>query len=307
MARRDETGSATIAGGRTERQDHPVAEDLAAAVGAMTPDRVDEVLAEMAAAVPAIRDDHQAAEQAAEAAEAAAEACRDRVGPFGDDPIQVRPGYALLVHQEEATQAAEGRLQVAYEELAAWWAYAATLALLSEVRRAPVTEAAIAATGPWHFLSADELADLARSKGLPDLPRHLEPEDWRRIQWGLAWQRHRLPALPTAADLAVELTRASVPAVAVIDVTNALGAVEAAVQAHDTLAALEEDEPPLPGHDEIARLAEGRPTADLAALRHAQWNLYLGRTDRVVDYAAAVSRQLPTIRATISSTAASGR
>lgn len=161
-----------------------MAEDLAAAVGAMTPDRVDEVLAEMAAAVSAIRDDHQAAEQAAEAAEAAAEACRERFGPFGDHPVEVRPHYALLVHQEEATQAAEGRLRVAYEELAAWWAYAATLILQSALRRAPVIEAAIAATGPWHFLSADELSDLARSEGLPDLPRYLEPEDWRR---GLAW------------------------------------------------------------------------------------------------------------------------
>lgn len=284
-----------------------MAEDLAAAVGAMTPDRVDEVLAEMAAAVSAIRADHQAAEQAAEVAEAAAEACRERVGPFGDHPVQVRPHYALLVHQEEATQAAEGRLRVAYEELAAWWAYTATLALQSAVRRAPVTEAAIASTGPWHFLSAEERTDLARSEGLPDLQRHLEPEDWRRILWGPAWQRHRLPALPTAADLAVELTGAGVPAAAVIDLTNALGAVEAAVKARDTLTALEEDEPPLAGYDEIAPSAAGRPTADLAALRHAQWNLYLGRTDRVVDYATAVTRHLPTIRATTSSTAASGR
>lgn len=179
--------------------------------------------------------------------------------------------------------------------------------LQSALRRAPVTEAAIAATGPWHFLSAEELNDLARSEDLPDLPRHPEPEDWRRILWGTAWQRHRLPALPTPAELAVELTRAGVPAAAVIDLTNALGAVEAAVKARDTLTALEEDEPPLPGHDETARSAAGRPTADPAALRHAQWNLYLGRTDRVVDYAEAVTRHLPTIRATTSSTAAAGR
>lgn len=286
-----------------------MAEDpgVAVTVGAMAPDRVDRVLAEMAAAVSAIRKDHEAAEQAAEAAEAAAEACRDRVGPFGGHPVEVRPYYALLVHQEEATQAAEGRLRVAYEELAAWWAHAAGLALQAALGGAPVTEAAIAATGPWHFLSAEECADLARSEGLPDLPRHLEPEDWRRILWGPAWQRHRLPLLPTAAVLAVELTRAGVPAVAVIDLTNALGAVEASVQARDTLAALEEGEPPLPGHDEIAGLAAGRTTADLPALRHAQWNLYIGRTARVVDYATAVTRHLSTIRATISSTAASGR
>jgi hypothetical protein len=37
---------------------------------------------------------------------------------------------------------------------------------------------------------------------------------------------------------------------------------------------------------------------DLQARRAALWDGYIGRTDRIVDYAAAVTRHLSTIRAT---------
>ena len=57
--------------------------------------------------------------------------------------------------------------------------------------------------------------------------------------------------------------------------------------------------------EEIARLVEGRTTTNLPALRLEQWSLYEGRIDRVVDYAAAVTRHLPVIHSTTVSTAAS--
>ena len=292
-------GGDAIAGGRPGRQDRPVADDdLVAAVGAMTPERVDQVLAELAAAVAEIRDDNRAAERTARAAEAAGEDSRNRFGPFGDSPVQARPQYALLALQEQATQSTEQELRTAYEEMAAWWAHSATLALQAAVGGAPVTEAAVAVIGPWHFLSAADLADLVRSGVLPELPPNVEPEDLRFILWGTAWQRHRLPELPAAADLAVELTRAGVSATAVTGVIKALGAVEAAVKARETLAALDELEEgdPSPEHVQSVRSAAGLAPADLSSLAQEQWALYEGRVDRVVDYAATVTHHLPGIR-----------
>jgi quinol monooxygenase YgiN len=152
--------------------------------GAMTWEQVDRALTELAATVSAIRLDHESAEQAADVAERAAEALREEVGVLGVEPARVRPRYALLVHQEEAARSTELHLRAAYEELAAWYAHAATLAMQSILRGTPVTEAAMAATGPWHFLSPDDHAELVRRDGLPDKP--LEPEEWRHILWDTA-------------------------------------------------------------------------------------------------------------------------
>lgn len=275
--------------------------DVVAAVGAMTPERVDQVLAELAAAVAEIRDGHRAAERIAQAAETAAEDSRNRFGPFGDRPVLVRPRYAVLVLQEQAAQATEQDLRAAYEQLAAWWAHAATLALRAALGGAPVTEAAVAVVAPWHLLSAADHADLVRSGVLPELRLNVDTEDLRFILWGTAWQRHRLPELPAVADLAVELTRAGVPATAVTDVTQALGAVEAAVKARETLAALEELEgrDPAPEQVQSVRSAAGLGPADLPTLAREQWTLYEARVDRVVDYAATVTGHLPGIRAAV--------
>lgn len=274
-------------------------DDLVVPVGAMSPERVGEVLAELAAAVAAIREDHRLAELAAQAVEAAGEATRNRVGPLGDSPVRVRPRYAVLMVQEEAARSMERELRTAYEELAAWWAYAATLAVRAAVGGAPVTEAEVAVVGPWHLLSAADLADLVRSGVLPELSPEVDAEGLRFILWGVSWQRYRLPELPAAADLAVELTCAGVSGAAVTDVTHALGAVEAAIRARKILTALEECEggDPSPEHEQVVRAAcAGRPATDLPALAEEQWALYEGSVDRVVDFAAAVTRHLPGIR-----------
>ena len=274
-------------------------DDLVAPVVAMTPERVDQVLAELAAAVAEIRDQHRAAEEASRATEAAGETTRNRVGPLDDSPVRARPRYALLMVQEEAARSMEQELRTAHEELAAWWAHAAILALRAAVGGAPVTEAAVAVVGPWHLLSAADLADLVRSRVLPEVPSDMDAEGLRFILWGSAWQRYRLPELPTAADLAVELASAGVSEVAVTDVTHALGAVEAAVMAREVLTALEELEggDPSPEHEQLVRAARaGRPAADLPALAEEQWALYEGSVDRVVDFAAVVTRHLPGIR-----------
>lgn len=164
----------------------------------MSTDAVSEVLDEVAAALAELTAGGSAGHEVVDDDSVVTPAGRP-------DPSWPRPHLAL----RGARLRLRGcRLELA-REFAAWWADLASVVLADTVEGLPVQSVRAAAGAPFVDLSENDL---------PYLPgrsfRHDEPvlvdqltADRRRDQlWGPVWTDHRLPALPSAADLAEWLT-----------------------------------------------------------------------------------------------------
>lgn len=234
----------------------------------MSPEEIDSTLRRLAAVVDLCLTQWRAADRAVPEV---SDAENPALEP-GRDPRWPDPEHALMHAQwVQAADRSRGMGEMA-REFAAWWADAATVAMLGTVNRMPVDAVRINAGDPSRTIMGedlDRLMELLAGEGVLALQLDEAASPRRHQLWGEVWTEHKVPRLPSWEELLDVLNDAGVRVDRMADVAQGLESVQNALEASKQAA------------DEEER-------ADHAAQL----------TDLLVEYARRVTAVLPYLRPT---------
>lgn len=239
----------------------------------MSPEEIDSILRRLGAVVDLCVTQWRAAGQAVPEV-------RDAHNPAlapGRDLRWPDPEQALIHAQwVQAAKTSRSTGDMA-REFAAWWADAATVAMLGAVKRMPVDAVRVNAGDPSRTITGDDLdrlTELLAQEGI--YPLHLaETATPRRDQlWGEVWTDHMLPRLPAWDELLDVLNEAGVRVDRMAELARGLESIANALAAGKEAG--------------TGKAANEEPLSDHAAQL----------TDLLVDYARRVTDLLPHLRPT---------
>lgn len=194
----------------------------------MSPQAIDTTLARLGAVVDVcITQWRTAYREVPEVSDADNPALAPGRRPRWPDPEQ------SLMHAQflQATNRSNGAAEMA-REFAAWWADAATVAMLGTVNRMPVDTVRINAGDPSRTILGEDLerlTELLAGEGVFQFMPDGRAGPRRHQVWGEVWTDHRVPRLPSSEELIEVLTERGVRVDRVADVAQGMESVENAL------------------------------------------------------------------------------
>ncbi|TMR01255.1 hypothetical protein ETD83_14750 [Actinomadura soli] len=246
----------------------------------MSDEHLDQVLADLEIAVESLRSDCAAVVSLADRLDDEVESLLERqaVEHPASTSATPRPRQTHLSLRLRLAEAAARQHREALCGLVAWWADAAVVTVM------------VTAQGrAKQRIQGVGLAVKPGPGGEPMLVEDVWPEPRRCRLWGAVWQEHRMPLLPSTAQLTEALTVRGVANETIDAIREASSAVETQLAAMQRFTELERqlNDGELSDDDEKAAEAEILATLDLTEKTG----------ELLIAYARTLTQSLPTVRA----------